>query len=353
MNPFPKHIILNSEKISVAEFLKTSPNTDLKNFLSEWYSKESFIEVTTSGSTGKPKIIQLEKEFVATSAQRTIDFFQLKENDRVLFCLPEKYIAGKLMVVRALLGRLDLYVAEPTTDFSFLQTEKFHFAAMVPTQVNKILESEPFPGAWFQNLEQLLIGGSAIPYAMEQKLQSISSACYSSYAMTETATHIALRKLNGSEKSEFYSCLEDIHVQLSEKECLQVFMPGLAEQPLQTTDLAELADEKTFRILGRNDNVIISGGIKYSPEQLEKKLEPFLEMPFLISSLPHESLGEQLVLVLEGNENFEIEKTVKSICEEQLSKYEQPRQIVFIQRFPITKNQKTDRIQLQEILKNS
>lgn len=353
MKFFPEHIILNGEKTSVAEFMKTSPKSELKNFLSEWYSPKSYIEVKTSGSTGKQKSIRLEKEFVAASAQRTIQFFQLKKGDRVLHCLPEKYIAGKLMVVRALLGNLDLFVVEPASGFSFLQTEKFRFAAMVPAQVNKILESEPFPGTWFQNIEQLLIGGSAVPFTMEQKLQNVSTACYSSYAMTETATHVALRKLNGSGKSEFYHCFKDIRVQLSEKGCLQIFMPGPEEQPLQTNDLAELKDEKTFRILGRNDNVIISGGLKYSPEQIEKKLEPFLEIPFLVSSLLHNSLGEQLVLVLKGNENSEILKTVKKLCLKRLSKYEQPRQIIFVQHFPETENHKPDRKRLQQNLKNT
>lgn len=353
MNLFPKHIILSGVKISIVEFLEDShKNSTLKDFLKEWYLPKSYIEVKTSGSTGKPKTIRLEKEFVAASAQRTIRFFQLKENDRVLHCLPEKYIAGKLMVVRALLGNLDLFVVEPASGFSFLQTEKFCFAAMVPAQVNKILESEPFPGTWFQNIEQLLIGGSAIPFEIEKQLQNVSTACYSSYAMTETATHVALRKLNGSGKSEYYHCFEDICVQLSEGGCLQIFIPGLTEQPLQTNDLAELKDERTFRILGRNDNVIISGGLKYSPEQIEKKLEPFIEIPFLISSLPHESLGEQIVLVLEGNRNKETENKIKSTCQQHLKKYEQPRQILFIEHLPEIENHKPDRKKLRLKLMN-
>ena len=146
--------------------------------------------------------------------------------------------------------------------------------------------------------------------------------------------------------------MDDIQVQLSIENCLQILMPGLHEQPLQTTDLAELKDEKTFRILGRKDNVIISGGIKYSPEQLEKKLENFIEIPFQVSSLPHESLGEQLVLVLEENENDRIVNEIKITCQQHLSKYEQPRQIIFIQHFPKTENDKINRNQLQQILKN-
>lgn len=350
MNLFPEHIRLNRKDVLIEGLLKSSTEkSELIEFLEEWYSKESFIKAKTSGSTGKPKTIQLEKEFVAESALRTIRFFQLKKGDRVLHCLPTKYIAGKLMIVRALIGELDLRIVEPETDFSFLQTEKFKFAAMVPAQVNKILNAEP---SWFQNLDQLLIGGSAIPFSIEKELQNISTACYSSYAMTETATHIALRKLNGNDADEYYHCLDDIQVQLSEDNCLQILVPGLDEQSLQTTDLVELKDERTFRILGRKDNVIISGGIKYSPEQLEKKLEHFIKISFQISSLPHESLGEQLVLVLEGNKNDEVIKEIKNTCKRQLSKYEQPRQIVFIQHFTRTGNGKIDRNQLPQILEN-
>lgn len=351
MNLFPEHIILNGKKNCVFELIETSPESGLNKFLKEWYSPKSFIEVTTSGSTGKPKSIRLEKQFVSASAQRTLIFFNLKEGDRVLHCLPEKYIAGKLMIVRALLGKLDLFVAEPTTDFLFFQNKKFRFAAMVPAQVNKILKT-PYNRAWFKNIDQLLIGGSAIPLEMERQLQNISTACYSSYATTETATHIALRKVNGLNISDFYNCLENISVQLSENGCLQIFMSGLPEQPIQTTDLAELKNEKTFRILGRNDNMIISGGIKYSPEQIEKKLEPFIEIPFLVSSLPHESLGEQLILILEGNENGKLMCEINNICKKQLSKYEQPKKIIFIQHLPLNKNYKTDRKNIHAFLKS-
>ncbi len=141
MNLFPKHIRLNGKDVVISELLKSSTEkSELIEFLKEWYSTESFIEVRTSGSTGTPKTIQLEKEFVAASALRTIRFFQLKKGDSVLHCLPIKYIAGKLMIVRALIGELDLHIVEPETDFAFLKTEKFKFAAMVPAQVSKILE---------------------------------------------------------------------------------------------------------------------------------------------------------------------------------------------------------------------
>ncbi|MBW6536495.1 MAG: AMP-binding protein [Mariniphaga sp.] len=347
MNLFPKHIRLFGAKVLVDEFIqkphKPGAEKELAGFLKEWYAPAGFIEVKTSGSTGTPKIIRLKKEFVAESAQRTLHFFQLKKNDRILHCLPIKYIAGKLMIVRALLGELDLHLVEPSTDFAFLKKERFRFAAMVPNQVAKILKAESQPGELLKNIEQLLIGGSAIPASLENALQQFSPPCFSSYGMTETATHIALRKINGAGADDWYHCLEDINVNLSTEGCLQIFMPGLPEQPLKTTDLAELKDEKTFRILGRSDNVIISGGIKLSPEQIEKRLEPVIAEPFLISSLPHESLGEQLVLVVEGKESKVVRNQIKKICLQYLKKYQQPRQIVFASEIPGNENGKINR----------
>jgi len=345
MNLFPEYIRLNGIQVLVKNLIQNkNPETEQKaeliDFLNEWYSGEKFIEVKTSGSTGTPKTIRLQKEFVAESAQRTLHFFKLTTNDRILHCLPMQYIAGKLMVVRALLGELDLYLTDPSTDFIFLKNEKFRFAAMVPNQVTKILKTETTAGELLESIEKLLIGGSSIPASLEMALQKVSTACYSSYGMTETATHIALRKINGAGADGWYHCLKNIRVCLSAESCLQIYLPGLENQPLQTNDLAELRDEKTFRVLGRIDNVIISGGIKFSPEQLEKKLEPFISEPFLISSLPHESLGQQLILVMEGKENKETIEELKEICRQQLDKYEQPKQILFKDKLPRLPNGK-------------
>lgn len=340
MNLFPEHITINGQNIRVNEFIKWNHRAEyekeLAEFLKEWYNPKDYIEATTSGSTGLPKIIRLKKKFVMQSALRTIKFFNLRPGDRILHCLPVKFIAGKLMVVRALIGSLNLFTADPGTDFFFLQTKKFHFAAMIPHQVQKILDAEPRPGAWLQQLDQLLIGGSSIPYTLESRLQNIHTPSYSSYAMTETATHIALRRINGVDADEYYHCLNGITVNTSEDGCLQIFMHDLWEQPLNTSDLAEVKNEKSFQILGRADNVIISGGIKFFPEQLEKKLEPYISHPFLITSLPHDSLGQQLILVLEGQEKNEEVDRLQEICKTYLDKYEQPRRIIFIRKIPKT-----------------
>lgn len=338
----PKHIKLNGQSVELSKLLqKTQFESDWENdfytFLKEWYSDENFIRVQTSGSTGIPKTIELKKNFVAASAQRTLKFFNLKANDKIVHCLPTKYIAGKLMLVRAVIGKLDLHLVDPASDFDMFEKQSFKFAAMVPTQVSKLFKLE------ICNLEQLLIGGDAISVNLEKQLQEIETACFSSYGMTETATHIAIRTLNGKKESSFYNCLEDISVQLANNKSLQILMPGLNTSFLQTNDIAELMDDTTFQILGRVDNVIISGGIKYSPEVIEKKLEADLVFPFMISSFPDEKLGKRIVLLVEHEENEELSNKLNFILKSKLTKFECPRQVVFVDNLPNTENGKLKR----------
>lgn len=349
MTLFPSHIILNGRNAPVSELIRSRTGKhgwerDWLDFLDEWYSPGSTITVNTSGSTGTPKSIRLRKEFVAASARRTLLYFGLKENDRVLHGLPSRYIAGKLMVVRALLGRLDLYPLDPSSTFSVLEKMSFRFAAMVPNQVSKILDQENGP-ARLQQISQLLIGGGPVPPSLHERLRPLSTACYSSYAMTETATHVAIRKLNGEGADEFYHCMDGIRVSLSPEGCLRIHMAGLAQNApcLQTTDLAELTDEKTFRIIGRADQVIISGGMKFHPEQLEQKLENAIKQPFMISSLPDDRLGEQIILIVEGDEDPQIAEALLETCRRCLSRYEQPRQIRFTPQLTRTPNGKLKR----------
>lgn len=343
MELHPSHIRLNGHLVPVDDLLRRNLDgagweQDWLRFLVEWYNVVDYIEVQTSGSTGEPKTIRLKKQFVAASALRTIQFFGLNEDDRVLHCLPSRFIAGKLMVIRALIGRLDLYVVDPSTNFDILRQDlSFKFAAMVVNQADKCLEFG------FSNLEFLLLGGSSIPSALEQQLAPLRTACFLGYGMTETATHIALRSLNGPQSDQRYHCLPGIRLALDERGCLLIDMPGLDGGYLKTNDLAQLTGNNTFRILGRADHRIISGGMKFSPEVLEQKLEGTINSAFIISSKPHDKLGQQLVLVVEGTENPNLLTQIKAACKERLNRYEQPREIIFIKELPRTENGKLKR----------
>lgn len=349
MNLFPKNIWFNGRQTSIQTLLESTAKTDWQNeflsFLKAWYNNDDSITVQTSGSTGTPKQIILKKTFIAESAARTVQFFGLKKGDRILHVLPSRYIAGKLMLVRALIGELDLYLADPAGDFRILETQSFRFSAMVVNQVEKLLSTVPNP-----KLDFLLIGGSAIPPRLEDKLQQSATRCYSSYAMTETATHIAVRALNGTSRSKSYHCLNGISVALNQRGCIRIFMPGLENEFIDTNDLGKISTAKSFKVLGRSDNMIVSGGIKFSPEILEEKLAQHLSVPYAISSKPDSRLGEKIVLVLECKSSEVLKSTLETQFGNVLTKYERPREIVFVHQLPRTENGKISRKVLRNTL---
>jgi len=341
------NIILNSQQISPEEILlltleKTgNPSVpewgkELYRFLNEWFSDSGFVLAQTSGSTGEPKPIELSKSVMIKSAERTIEYFGLKKDDRLLLSLSCRYIAGKMMVVRAIVGQMNLITVDPASDFDILTTETFDFGAMVPNQVFKILD-QPSGKQKLQNIRNLLVGGSGISSALEAQISQLSNRVVSTYGMTETASHIAIRELSGYRKSEFYHCLPGISVSLHKTGCLQIHLPEFTG-PLQTNDLAELQSTTCFKILGRTDSVIISGGIKYSPEAIEKKLEGLINQRFVISSVPDEKLGEKLVLVIEGAPFDTI--ILEQKFTELLPPFEQPKSIIFLEKFQETVSEK-------------
>jgi len=354
------HIILNGQLFSFAEIAEQAARKlvdqdipewekELYLFLNEWFSATDYIRVQTSGSTGEPKSIEMPKMLMIRSAERTISYFGLQKGSRMLLSLPCLYIAGKMMVVRAIVGQMNLVTVDPAGNFDLLQNECVDLGAMVPNQLIKLLEHN-FGKDKLQNIRNLLVGGSAISKATEEQISKLTNRVVSTYGMTETASHIAIRELSGNRKTEFYHCLPGISVSLGKNGCLQILHPEF-DEPLLTNDLAEVQSETSFRILGRADSVIISGGIKYSPETLEKKLEPIINERFVISSVPDEKLGEKLALVIEGKPG---ETTIlKQKIDALLTPFERPKVIYFLKHFPTTVSGKIMRKDLKQLMKNS
>lgn len=357
MNKAISHIILNDKRITstdisalIAEKLnkRSAPDweKELYLFLNEWFSDSDFVLAQTSGSTGEPKSIELPKSLMVKSAERTIRYFGLKKNDRFLLSLSCRYIAGRMMVVRAIVGQMNLVAVDPAGDFDFLAHKLFDFGAMVPNQVLKVLQ-QPSGKEKLENIRNLLVGGSALPSAFEAQINRLGNRIVSTYGMTETASHIAIRELSGERKSDGYHCLPGIAISLSEDRRLQIHLPELNEI-VQTNDIAELLSATSFRIHARADSVLISGGIKYSPEAIENKLDGVMNSRFVISSLPDKMLGEKLVLVIEGKHApaERIQQKIKDL----LPPFEQPKSIVFLETFPETDTGKLNRNKIKQAI---
>ena len=312
--------------------------------MSEWRNNSPYVEVKTSGSTGEPKRMLVEKQRMRASARITCDFLGLKAGDTALLCMSLDYIAGKMMVVRAIERNLRLIVVEPSGHPLAKPSPCFTFAAMVPMQVYNSLQV-PEERERLKQIKHLIIGGGAIDEAMAEELKAFPNQVWSTYGMTETLSHIALRRLSGPDASEWYTPFPSVSVSLNEEGCLVIDAPEVCKERLVTNDIAELAtNNHSFRILGRKDNVICSGGIKIQTEEVERMLKAHLRVPYLISKRPDKKFGEVVVLLTEGD----VEEA-KAVCEAVLPKYQRPKAYIHVSEIPLTETKKPARRQAEEL----
>ncbi len=308
-------------------------------FILEWLDENDFITVKTSGSTGTPKEIKLQKKHVFNSANATVTYFDLRENTKALLCLSSEYIAGKMMLVRGMIAGWDLHTTSPEKNPLENSDENFNFTAMVPYQVFHSLKD-------LHKVKKLIVGGGAVPLELEQQLQKVNTQVFATYGMTETISHIAVRPLNGSEKSAVFSALPKINFSQTENGCLQIHAPEISEETVVTNDVVELLSPTSFKFLGRIDNVINTGGVKVHPEVIEEKISLHLKQPFFIASEKDNALGERVILIIESEKQLQLEDYSEVF--EMLSAYERPKKIYSIPQFFYTE---TGKIKRAEILK--
>lgn len=306
---------------------------DLKAFAKEWYSEVPTITVKTSGSTGKPQELVVEKERMRASAKASAKALGLKAGDTALLAMPLQYIAGKMMVVRAYeVGMRIIAVAPSLHPFSTLH-EAPRFAALTPMQVYESLKI-PHEASLLRRTHCLIIGGGAVSNEVEASLRRFPNAVWSTYGMTETLSHIALRRINGNKASDSYSPLPGVELSLDDQHRLCIFAPKVCAERLVTNDLADLLPNGNFRILGRLDNVICSGGIKLQLEEIEQRLSSIVKYPFMLTAVPDPSLGEALTMLYVANCNQD--EALESVCRECLSRHEVPRHYIRVEVLPMT-----------------
>lgn len=321
----------------------------LEDFLSEWNNDSDRVLVHTSGSTGKPKPMLVEKKRMLNSARITCDFLGLKPGDSALLCMPLDYIAGKMVVVRSIERHLHLISVSPSGHPLKDVNKEITFAAMVPMQVYNTLQV-PEERAHLCRIRHLIIGGGAIDEALEQKLKALPGdiAIWSTYGMTETLSHIALRRINGAEASEWYQPFDSVRISQTDEGCLVIDAPQVCAEPLVTNDIVEIesyiynkVEKLRFRIKGRKDNVICSGGIKIQIEEVETLLKPYLEKPFMIAKKKDGKFGEIAVLLTEDEEIQKVEATVRRLLSDH--KYWIPREYLHVNQLPLTETGKPKR----------
>lgn len=290
------------------------------DFLLDWFDGKEYIEMQTSGTTGIPKIIRVSKQAMVNSSLATGDFFELEPGNRALHCLPVKYVAGKMMLVRAMILGLDLEFVAPSSNPLENVEGDFDFVAMVPLQAQHSIKE-------LKRVKKLIIGGAKINDSLVKQLLKLKTISYETFGMTETITHIAAKRIG--EKS--FTVLPNVTISYDEDNCLVIHAPQISDEIIHTNDIVELVNENQFVFMGRKDNVINSGGIKLIPELIEEKLSGKIEQNYFITSKEDKELGQKVVLVIEG-EKHPIDESVF----EDLDKYEKPKEILFIKKFKET-----------------
>ncbi len=337
---FPNRIYHQKELIQIAESLADHPQDWLRDFskaVLSWHDDKSYIEVNTSGSTGTPKTIRLSKAAMQASAQKTGKHFNLPAKTEALAALPYSFIAGKMMLIRAIVLNWNLHIVPPSANPLLHLEDEIDFVAMTPHQLSTVLTQTP---SQLQYIKKILLGGAPVSPTLHKQIQHIKAEVYIGYGMTETITHIAAKRLNGPNPDSSFHALPGVKFSKTNDECLNITADHL-EETISTTDVVSLIDETTFDWLGRKDNVINSGGVKIHPERVESKLQSKIDMPFFIYSAPDELLGERVIICLETDiiaDNLSIQEAIG-----ELDRYERPKEILTTAQFVYTPTGKINR----------
>ncbi|MEK6781627.1 MAG: AMP-binding protein [Bacteroidota bacterium] len=318
-------------------------------FCHRWLNTELEFQLQTSGSTGAPKIITITRQQMEYSASLTINALHLKPGYTALVCLDPKYIAGQMMLVRSLLLGMNMVAVDPVANpFEKISaTTSLDFAAFVPYQVQAILNSA-FKSR-MEGLKCVIIGGAPLDQVTKKSVQSFEGEFYATYGMTETISHIALQRLNGEQRQDFFEVLDDIKICNDERGCLVIEVGFLNPKKIITNDLVEIISKKHFRWLGRWDHIINSGGVKVMPEKVEVSVREIfnsltLSNRFFIAGLPDEKLSQKVTLVIEGVPfSTELTSEIARRIEDTTQPFERPREMRFINNFRLTENGKVMR----------
>lgn len=339
-------LTLENQKLSIDQLKKRAfdPNNFSQNakyvieFIVSWLNGTQNFQFQTSGSTGKPKKVFLSREVLEYSARQTLDFvgWPTSGESQFLLCINPHFIGGTMVIVRALVAEADLVVVAPASRVS-IQGPIF-LTSMVPLQMAQMLAHDP---DGLHKMERILLGGGALDQEVEGQLVKTPGTYYHTYGMTETASHVALRRLGDAG----YKAIGDARFTTTAEQALVITGTVTGHQPLVTSDVVRLIDSTSFEWLGRKDFVINTGGFKVHPETVERILADQIADQFIISSVPDAKLGEKVVLVSAGN--------TLPLTFDALHPYERPKASFFLQDIALTPTGKIDRRKTQKnLLKN-
>lgn len=356
----PLRLNAGNQWLTTQDLMKGIPSVSLSDqenrvvqLCRDWLTGKQEFEFQTSGSTGTSKKIRFKRNQLESSARLTEQALQLRPGYTALVCLDVRFIAGAMMVIRSLVTGMDMIIRDPAANPLAEISETIDFAALVPYQLQTVLEQTP---SALLHVRKVIIGGANLPANSIERLQSFPVDFYATYGMTETITHVALQKLNGSYRQDYFQLLPGIRASTDDRGCLILHVPHVRSEPIVTNDVVALLEETKFRWVGRFDRVINSGGVKVQPEKIEKAAESIftqlgVEKRFFIVGIPDPKLGEKVALILEGPKIVrEKEQQILAMLSQCVALYEVPKILLFIDHFIETNTQKIDRLATMKVL---
>ncbi len=342
-------LTIEGDRLWIADKAQRDFEQELRDFKLAWQDATPTMTVKTSGSTGAPKTMEVKKAHMAASAEMTCRALSLTAADTALLCLPLQYIAGKMLAVRCFVSGMKILPISPSLHPFKDLYDAPTFAAITPAQAFETLKVK-VEAERLKRLKVLIIGGGSISEELAAELRRINGVrIYSTYGMTETLSHIALRRLNGEKPEEHYTPLPGVALSLNQQGCLVVTAPHIGATALTTNDIAELLPSGKFRILGRRDNVICCGGLKFQAEELENRLSD-LPVPFVITSVTDAEFGEVLALLYADRADRAEE--LQQLCRERLERREVPKHYIRTDQLPLTATGKPARAEAKAAAEN-
>lgn len=315
------------------------------DFVLQWLDPNvDTIQQASSGSTGEPKTIELKKQAMLNSARNTLDYLKISEGRKFLLAISAEFIGGKMMILRAMLGKHELFFVKPVNNpfDKFEEEDDMALMAVVPYQLRAILKA-PSGMDGLSKVLHLLVGGAPVTDELRDELPEPFPFIHATYGMTETASHIALQPLNHGEEESYFKLFPGISGKVDARGCLVIDAPDLYCEEMATNDLVVFRNEREFEVMGRYDNIINTGGVKVSPEKLEDQLRNIIRRPFFVSWIPSEKFGQEIMLIIEGEVDQELVVETVNFMNEEFSKFEKAKAISFIKKFARTKTGKIRR----------
>ena len=312
------------------------------------------VVVATSGSTGTPKGVRLSARALRHSARATQEF--LGGPGQWLLAMSAARIAGLQVVLRSRAAGIEPAVLDTSGGFrpeAFVaavaaMTGERRYVSLVPTQLIRLLDA----GIDLADLDAILLGGGPIPAGLVDRAAVVGAHVVRTYGMTETCGGCVYDGVP----------LEKVGLRITDDGLVAITGPVLARGYLGgpdfggefvSSDLGRLDEAGVLTVLGRADDVILSGGVNVAAQSVEQVLAGHPAVAeVVVVGRPDPEWGEAVVAVVIPAGAVRL-TDLRELAAEALGKAWAPRALVTVEAFPSLPSGKVDRDALRALVRDA